>query len=192
MAHIDLNGNTLTTNGLNLKNGGEVVNGTIESEANTNFVPHISISNGEFELNNVTIEVNHHLNAGASWSEATGLDITNAKAVLNNCHVKVNNPTKAKWVFAYGISLIDSDMIVNGGSIDVTCVNGTAANGPTNPNGISSIGACTATLNNVTVNADVYATTVRGQLTLNTTDKTITSSNIVDNNGGSHVINYID
>jgi hypothetical protein len=79
---------------------------------------------------------------------------------------------------------------MNGGSITAECVAGTAANGPTNPYAVTSMGACTATLNNVTVNAGYHAATVRGHLTLNTTDASVTSANIVDNNGvaiGDHM-----
>ena len=41
------------------------------------------------------------------------------------------------------------------------------------------------------VNAIYYAATVRGHLTINTTDASVTSANIVDNTDGSHTINYI-
>lgn len=190
-ANIDLNGHTLTTVGLNLKNGGALSNGTVTSAANTNMVPHLQISGGNVEMTDVTVEVNHHLNANTNWSEATGIDITNATAVLNNCNVTINNVTNARWTFSYGIGLVNSTLTMNGGSITATCVAGTAANGPTNPYAVSSIGDCTATLNNVTVNATYYATTVNGHLTLNTTDSTVTSANIVDNAGGSHIINLI-
>ena len=81
---------------------------------------------------------------------------------------------------------------MNGGSITADCAEGTAAEGPTNPNAISSMGECTITLNSVNVDATYYATTVNGHLTINTTDKNITSSDVVDNRDGSHTLNYID
>ena len=192
IANIDLNGHTLATKGLDLTAGGEIADGTITSNGNTNMVPHLKISGGNVELNNVVVDVKHHLNANVYWSEATGLEIMNATAVLNDCDVKIHNGTNAQWVYSYGISINNANVTVNGGSIVATCVNGTAANGPTNPNAISSMGACEITLNSVDVTATYYATTVNGHLTINTTDKDITSSNIVDNRGGSHTVNYID
>ena len=188
---IDLNGKTLTSTGLNLTKGGVISNGTITSSGNTNMVAHLSVSGGSLTMTDVTVDVKHHLNFGGGWSEAAGLEVANATVVLNNCNIKINNPSKANWVFSYGISLFNANITMNGGSITAECVTGTAANGPTNPNAISSIGACTATLNNVNVTATYYGTTVRGHLTINTTDTTITSANIVDNAGGSHTINYI-
>ena len=116
----------------------------------------------------------------------------NATAVFNDCNIKIYNPTGAKWVFSYGIGLINATITMNGGSITAECISGTAANGPTNPNAISAMGECTATLNNVNVSAMYYGTTVNGHLTINTTDKNVTNSNIVDNRGGSHTLNYID
>ena len=190
--NLDLNNKTLTTVGLDLKAGGSIEDGTIASGGNTSMTPHLKISGGTIEMDNVTVDVNHHLNANALWSEATGMEVMNATAVLNDCHIKINNETKAQWVYSYAISLNNADITVNGGSVTATCVAGTAANGPTNPNAISTMGECTATLNDVDVTATYYATTVNGHLTINTTDKNITSANIVDNRGGSHTLNYID
>ncbi len=191
-ANIDLNGHTLLTTGFELKQGGSVKDGTVASNGDTYLTPHLKISGGTLRMDDVTVDVTDHLNANVYWSEATGMEVANAKAVLNNCDVKIHNETKAQWVYSYGISLNSAELTVNGGSITATCVAGTAANGPTNPNAISTMGECSATLNNVNVTATYYATTVQGHLTLNTTDKTVTSSNIVDNNGGSHTLNYID
>lgn len=189
---IDLNNKTLSVNTLNLKNGGSVVNGTIASTAhNNNMVAQFAVSGGTLIMEDVTIEVNHHLLNSYGYSEAAGIEVSNANAVFNNCNIKINNQTKAKWVFSYGIAMINANVTVNGGSISAECIEGTAANGPTNPNAISSVGACTVTLNNVDVNAIYYAATVRGHLIINTTDASATSANIIDNNGGSHKINYI-
>ena len=192
VANIDLNGKTLTTMGLELKQGGQIADGTVTSGGNTNMVPHLKVSGGNVELNNVVVDVKHHLNANVYWSEATGLEIMNATAVLNNCDVKIHNGTKAQWVYSYGISINNANVTVNGGSITATCINGTAANGPTNPNAVSAMGESEITLQNVAVTATYYATTVNGHLTINTTDKNITGANIVDNRGGSHTVNYID
>ena len=191
-ADINLNGYTLSTKGLELKAGGEIADGTVTSGGNTNMVPHLKVSGGNVELNNVVVDVKHHLNANVYWSEATGLEIMNATAVLNNCDVKIHNGTKAQWVYSYGISINNANVTVNGGSITATCINGTAANGPTNPNAVSAMGESEITLQNVAVTATYYATTVNGHLTINTTDKNITGANIVDNRGGSHTVNYID
>ena len=144
------------------------------------------------EMTDVVVDVKHHLNANSYWSAATGFEIMNATAVLNNCEVKIHNSTKAQWVYSYGIGLVNANLTVNGGVISATCVAGTAANGPTNPNAISTMGNCTATLNDVDVNATYYVTTVNGHATINTTDRSITSANIVDNRGGSHTLNYVD
>lgn len=190
--NIDLNGKTLAVYNLNLKNGGNVVNGTITSTAHTNYTAQVAVSGGNFVMKDVTVEVNHHLVNEGGWSEAAGIEVSNATAVFENCNIKISNPTKAQWVFSYGINMINANVIVNGGSIIAKCIEGTAANGPTNPNAVSSIGACTITLNNVNVDAIYYAATVRGHLIINTTDASVTSANIVDNNGGSHTINYID
>ena len=189
---LDLNGHILSTVGLDLKNGGAIEDGTVASAGNTKMTPHLKISGGSVVMEDVTVDVNHHLNANVYWSEATGLEIANATAVLNNCEIKIHNGTGARWVYSYGISLNNAELIMNGGTITATCVAGTAANGPTNPNAICTMGTVNATLNSVDVDATYYATTVNGHLTLNTTDKTITSANIVDNSGGSHTLNYID
>ncbi len=191
-ADINLNGHTLTTVGLNLTKGADIENGTITSGGHTNLIPHLKVSGGTLTMDNVTVDVQHHLNANANWSEASGMEVAGATAVLNNCHIKIHNSTGAQWVYSYGLSLNGATATMNGGSITATCVAGTAANGPTNPNAISTMGECTATLNNVAVSAGYYGTTVNGHFTLNTTDKAITSANIVDNRGGSHTINYID
>lgn len=188
---IDLNGKELTVMGLDFQAGATIQNGTITSGGNTNFVPHLKATAGTLTMNNVTVDVKHHLNANVDWSEATGMEVLKAKAILNNCNIKINNVTKAKWVFSYAISLNDASIIVNGGSITAECVDGTAANGPTNPNAISAMGESSATLNNVNVTALYYGTTVNGHLTINTTDKNVTSANVVDNRGGSHTLNYI-
>ena len=189
--YVDLNGKTLSTVGLDLQNGGKVINGTIVSAGNTNLTPHLKVSGGTFEMNGVTVKVQHHLNANAYWSEATGMEVANATAVLTDCNIKISNNTKAQWVYSYGISVNTAQVTVNGGSIIAECVAGTAANGPTNPNAISSMGACTVTLNNVEVTAAYYATTVNGHLNLNTTDSGIDDTDIVDNRGGSHTLNHI-
>ena len=190
-ANINLGGYTLTTMGLDLTQGGTVEDGTITSGGDTNLTPHFKVSGGSIVMDNVTVVVNHPLNANAYWTEATGMEVANATAVLNNCNISIDNQKKAQWVYSYGISLNNAEITVNGGSITAKCIEGTAANGPTNPNAISTMGACTATLNNVAVDATYYATTVNGHLTLNTTDKNITNANVVDNRGGSHTINYI-
>ena len=190
--NLNLNGHTLTTSGLDLTKGGSVENGTIASGADTKMTPHLKISGGTIVMDDVTVDVNHHLNANVYWTEATGMEVMNATAVLNDCEIKINNTTKAQWVYSYAISLNNAQITVNGGKVIAECVAGTAANGPTNPNAISAMGECTATLNNVDVDATYYATTVNGHLTINTTDKAITIANIVDNNGGSHTLNYID
>lgn len=182
----------VSTLGLNLKNGGSVANGTMESADDTNFVPHFKVSGGTLTMNNVTVDVNHCLNANSSYTEASAMEISNATAILNNCHVNIHNGDSAIWVFSYGISLTNGNLTMNGGSITATCVEGTAANGPTNPYAICGIGNSTATLNDVAVTAIYYATTVNGHLTVNTTDTTITSTNIVDNAGGSHTLDYMD
>lgn len=189
---IDLNGHTLTTVGLDLTNGGIIEDGTVASAGNTNLTPHLKISGGTVIMEDVTVDVNHHLNANVYWSEATGMEVANATAILKNCNIKINNQTKAQWVYSYGISLNNAELTMNGGSITAACVAGTAANGPTNPNAISTMGDVTTTLKNVDVTATYYVTTVNGHATINTTDKTITSANIVDNRGGSHTLNYID
>ena len=189
---LNLNGYTLSTVGLQLQNGGTIVNGVIESAGTTKMVAHMSVTGGVLNMDSVTVDVNHHLNANVSWSEATGIDIRNATAVLNDCTVKVNNLTSAKWVYSYGVSLTNAEVTMNGGSIIADCIEGTASAGPTNPNAVCSIGNCTATLNNVAVSEEAYyASTVQGCLTINTTDTTVTSADVVDNRGGSHVINYI-
>ena len=189
--NIDLNNKFLATLGLDLQNGGKMINGTIVSAGNTNLTPHLKVSGGTFEMNGVTVKVQHHLNANAYWSEATGMEVANATAVLTDCNIKISNNTKAQWVYSYGISVNTAQVTVNGGSIIAECVAGTAANGPTNPNAISSMGACTVTLNNVEVTATYYATTVNGHLNLNTTDSGIDDTDIVDNRGGSHTLNHI-
>ena len=190
--NLNLNGYTLKTNGLDLTKGGSVENGTIASGGHTNMTPHLKISGGIIEMDNVIVDVNHHLNANVYWTEATGMEVMNATAVLNNCDISIHNGTGARWVYSYGISVNNAEVTVNGGSVTATCVAGTAGNGPTNPNAICSMGDCTVTMNNVDVDATYYATTVNGHLTINTTDKAITSANIVDNSGGSHILNYID
>lgn len=190
-AGIDLNGNTLKTVGLDLKAGGKIVDGTIASAANTNLTPHLKVSGGTLTMENVTVNVQHTLNANRNWTEATGMEIMNAAAILNDCHVRIHNGVTAQWVYSYGISLNNADITVNGGSITATCAAGTAANGPTNPNAISAMGECAATLNDVSVTAAYYATTVNGHLTINTTDKNVTSDDVVDNRNGSHTLNYI-
>ncbi len=189
---IDLNGKELTVMGMDFNAGATIQNGTITSGGHTNLVPHLKVTGGNLIMNDVTVGVNHHLNANVNWAEATGMEVQNATATLNNCNIKIDNPTGAKWVYSYGISLNNANLTVNGGSITAECVAGTAANGPTNPNAISSMGECTVTLNNVDVEATYYATTVNGHLTINTTDTSVTSSDIVDNRGGSHTLNYID
>ena len=191
-ANINLNGHELSTVGLELKNGGYIEDGSITSDGNTYLVPHLKISGGKVTMENVNVQVDDYLNGNANWTEATGMEVVNATAILNNCNISIHNDTSAKWVYSYGISLNNAEITMNGGSITATCVAGTAANGPTNPNAISTMGSCTATLNNVNVSATYYGTTVNGHFTLNTTDRSITSSNIVDNRGGSHTINYID
>ena len=191
--NIDLNGKTLSVYSLKLNNGGSVENGTIASTAsNNNMVAQFGVNGGSLVMKDVTVEVNHHLLNYYGYSEAAGMEITNATAVLENCNIKINNQTKARWVFSYGLALIDASVTVNGGSITAECIEGTAANGPTNPNAVSSVGACTVTMNDVDVDAGYYAATVRGHLTINTTDTSVTSANVVDNNGGSHTINYIN
>ncbi len=189
---LNLNNKTLTTMGLDFAADATIENGTIASGGNTNLVPHLKATAGTLTMDNVTVDVKHHLNANVNWSEASGMEVQNAKAVLNNCNVKINNDTKAKWVYSYGISLNNAEITVNGGSITAECVAGTAANGPTNPNAISTMGECTATLNDVNVTAMYYVTTVNGHATINTTDKSIASADFVDNRGGSHTLNYID
>ncbi len=189
---IDLNGKSLTVMGMDFQAGATIQNGTITSADHTNLVPHLKVTGGNLVMTDVTVDVNHHLNANTNWTEATGMEIQNATATLNNCNIKIENPTGAKWVYSYGISLNNSTLTLNGGSITAECVAGTAANGPTNPNAISAMGECTVTLNNVDVDATYYATTVNGHLTVNTTDTSVTSADIVDNRGGSHTLNYIN
>ena len=189
---LDLNGNTLSTVGLEFKASAELKDGTVASAGNTYLTPHLKLSGGNVEMTNVVVDVNHYLNANVNWTEATGLEIANATAVLNNCDIKIHNSKTAKWVYSYGISLNNAKLTMNGGSITAACVAGTAAAGPTNPNAISTMGDVTTTLKNVDVTATYYVTTVNGHATINTTDKTITSADIVDNRGGSHTINYID
>ena len=189
---IDLNGKNLTVVGMDLQAGATILNGTITSGGHTNLVPHLKVSGGNLVMTDVTVDVNHHLNANSNWTEATGMEIQNATATLNNCNIKIDNPTGAKWVYSYGISMNNSTLTLNGGSITAECEEGTAANGPTNPNAISAMGECTVTLNNVDVDATYYATTVNGHLTVNTTDTSVTSADIVDNRGGSHTLNYIN
>ena len=189
---IDLNGRTLSTIGLNFEGNVIIENGTIESAEDTELVPHLMVSGGSLIMKNVTVNINHTLNANANWTEATAMEIQNATATINNCNIKIDNPTGAKWVYSYGISLNNSTVTINGGSITAECEEGTAANAPTNPNAISSIGECSITLYNVDVEATYYATTVNGHLTINTTDTSVTSADIVDNRGGSHTLNYID
>ncbi len=191
-AVIQLNGKTLTSNGLDFQAGATIKNGVITSGGNTNMTPHIKVSGGTLNMYDVTVDVNHHLNANVYWAEATGIEVCNASAMFNDCHIKIDNPTGAQWVYSYGIGLNNATVTMNGGSITADCAEGTAAEGPTNPNAISSMGECTITLNSVNVDATYYATTVNGHLTINTTDKNITSSDVVDNSGGSHTLNYID
>ncbi len=188
---IELNGKTLSTKGLELKQGGVISNGTVASSDHTNMTPHLKVSGGQLKMIDVTVDVNHHLNANVYWAEATAMEVANATAVLDNCNIKIDNPTGAQWVYSYGISLNNANVTMNGGSITAECVAGTAANGPTNPNAISAMGACEATLNNVTVTATYYGTTVNGHLTVNTTDANVSDADIVDNRGGSHTINHI-
>ena len=189
---IELNGKTLSTKGLDLTKGGVISNGTITSADHTYLTPHLKVSGGNLTMMDVTVDVNHHLNANVYWSEATGMEIANnATAVLNNCDIKIDNQTGAQWVYSYGISLNNANITMNGGSITAECAEGTAANGPTNPNAICAMGACEATLNNVTVTATYYGTTVNGHLTVNTTDANVSDADIVDNRGGSHTINHI-
>lgn len=188
---IELNGKTLSTRGLDLQKGGIISNGTIKSADNTNMTPHLKVSGGKLTMVDVTVDVNHHLNANVYWAEATAMEIANATAVLNNCNINIDNPTGAQWVYSYGVSLNNANVTMNGGSITAECAEGTAANGPTNPNAISAMGASEITLNNVEVTATYYGTTVNGHLIINTTDATVTDADIVDNRGGSHAINYI-
>ena len=188
---IDLNGKKLSTIGLTFTGNVTIKNGTVASAGHTNMVPHLKVSSGTLVMTDVTVDVNHHLNANVNWAEATAMEVQNATATLNNCNIKIDNPTGARWVYSYGISLNNATVTMNGGSITAECEEGTAANGPTNPNAISAMGECTVTLNNVDVDATYYATTVNGYLTINTTDTSVTSADIVDNRGGSHTLNYI-
>ncbi len=190
--NIDLNGKKMTTVGLNFTGNVTIKNGTVASGGHTNMVPHLKVSSGTLAMADVTVDVNHHLNANVYWAEATGMEVQDATAVLNNCNIKIDNPTGAQWVYSYGISLNNATVTINGGSITAECEEGTAGNGPTNPNAISAMGESSATLNNVDVNATYYATTVNGHLTINTTDTSVTSADVVDNRGGSHTLNYID
>ena len=189
---IDLNGKKISTVGLTFTGNVSIKNGTVASGGNTDLVPHLKVLSGNLTMTDVTVDVNHHLNANVYWAEATAMEVQNATAVLNNCNIKVDNQTGAQWVYSYGISLNNADLTVNGGSITASCIDGTAANGPTNPNAISAMGECAVTLIDVAVTARYYATTVNGHLTINTTDKNITSENVVDNRGGSHTLKYIN
>ena len=190
--YLNLNDNVLTVMGMDFQAGATIKDGTISSGGNTYLTTHIKVSGGILNMDTVTVDVNHHLNANVNWTEATGMEIQNATATLNNCNIKIDNPTGAKWVYSYGISLNNATVTINGGSITAECEEGTAANGPTNPNAISTMGECTVTLNNVDVEATYYATTVNGHLTINTTDTSVMDADIVDNRGGSHTLNYID
>ncbi len=191
-AVIDLNGKTLTSAGITFSGDVTIENGTITSAGATNLVPHLSVNGGNLTMKNVTVNVEHTLNANVYWTEAIAVDLQNATATLNNCNIKVENPTSSQWVYSYGIGLNNADLTLNGGSITALCVDGTSSSGPTNPHAISSIGQSSITLNDVEVTATYYATTVDGHLTINTTDRGVTSADIVDNRGGSHTLNYID
>ena len=191
---LDLNGKTLTVKELNIAADATISNGTIVSSANTNMVPQFLFSGANLEMNDVTVQVNHFLNANAEWSEAIGMSIENATAVLNNCNISINNQQKANWVFSYAIGLANANLTVNGGSITAVCIEGNVApnKGPSNPTAISSYGNCTATLNNVEVEALYYGSAVAGCLTINTTDRSVLPTAFANNNGGRYALNFID
>lgn len=187
-----LNGNTLTTNGLDFAAGAVIENGTIKSADNTNMVPHLKVSGGKLEMTDVTVQIDKYLNYQAqgnrAYSEYSGLEINNAKAVLNNCYIKVENDTYLTWSYVYGITLNKGTLEMNGGSVVVKSAGASVTDLRT---AIGAIDVCTVTLNNVAVDAATYGMTM-GHLTLKTTDKNVTDADFVSYNSGTYELVVID
>lgn len=192
--NIDLNGKSLGTVGLELKNGGSIKNGDIKSSGNTNdFLLHLLVSGGTMTMDDVTINVTDSMYAGTGYncsSQACGLRVENAKVVLNNCDVKVYNDTnKVYFVQAWAIDILDAEVIMNGGSITAKCEKGTAEDqsgldDPAFACAISADGVSTMTLNNVTVTAPYFGEVFdwqdySSQFTFNTTDANVTEDDFI-------------
>ncbi len=190
--NIDLNGNTLSSSGLTFGGKVAIKNGVIKSETNTNMEPHIKVEgDDDIVLENVTIYIDDYLNyqsnGSRAYGEYTGLEIYNAKAILNNCTITVINETYRTWNYAYGITMTNGELVMNGGSIKVQSAGASIQELET---AISAIGNCTVTLNNVYVESETLGTTM-GHLIINTTDTTVTDSDFVSF-GGTYEYSFIN
>ena len=187
---IYLNGHELSTVGLKLAAGGSIENGTVSSAGNTNMTPHLSVTGGTLEMKDVVVEIDHYLNYQAqsnrAYGEYTGLEVANATAVLDKCTVKAANGTYRTWNYVYGITVNSGSVTMNGGSIVVKSAGASSTDLKT---AISGMGTSTVTLNDVVVEAETYGTTM-GDLTVNTTDRSITEADFVSY-GGTYKLNFI-
>ena len=190
-ADINLNGWKLTTKGLELKSGADIENGTITSGDHTNGIPHLKVSDGKLTMDNVTVDIQHNFNyqdnGAKNYAEVTGLEIANTSAVLNDCIIKVKNDTYCTWSYVYGITMNNGTVAMNGGSISVESAGAQSTNLKT---AVCAMNTSTATLKNVTVEAETVGTTM-GHLVLNTTDTTVTDADFVSY-GGTYELNYIN
>ena len=186
---INLGGNTLATNGLTFENGGSLVNGSIESAEPTLYVPHFSVANGDFLIENVTVVIDDYLNTASNYREYTGFDCTNANVVMNNCNVIAKNPAYIANSYVYAITANNSTIVMNGGSITATA-SGTHPQGTNLQTAISAMGTSTVTLNNVDITATSLGTTM-GHLIIYTTDRSFTAADFVSF-GGTFELHYID
>ena len=187
-AKIDLNGHTLSSNGMNFQAGAEISNGAIESAQNTLGVPHLKVSGGTLTMENVKVTIDDNMNDQSSYAEYVGMEVNNAEAVLNNCDLFVKNETVRRFNYVYAVVLNKGELTMNGGSITVESADGTTTDCNT---AICGIGNSKATLNDVAVTTDSLGTTM-GHLILNTTDAAATDADIVSYGGGTFELNTIN
>jgi predicted ribosomally synthesized peptide with SipW-like signal peptide len=191
---IDLDGNELSVLGFDVKSDMHISNGEFTSADTLIMLPHLRIDGGKLTMDNVNVKIDDYMNyyaeGGLNYTENMGISVENgAELVLNNSNIIVENKLVSTWNYSYGIALYNGTVTMNGGSIVILSAGAVRED---HLGAISSMGNDTVTLNNVQVTADVYAMTMRtGNLTLNTTDSTVTANDIDTSLGGRYTLNII-
>jgi predicted ribosomally synthesized peptide with SipW-like signal peptide len=191
---IDLDGNELSVLGFDVKSDMHISNGEFTSADTLIMLPHLRIDGGKLTMDNVNVKIDDYMNYyaqdGLNYTENMGISVENgAELVLNDSNIIVENKLVSTWNYSYGIALYNGTVTMNGGSIVILSAGAVRED---HLGAISSMGNDTVTLNNVQVTADVYAMTMRtGNLTLNTTDSTVTANDIDTSLGGRYTLNII-
>ncbi|MBQ9944610.1 MAG: hypothetical protein IJO67_09655 [Clostridia bacterium] len=200
-SEINLNGHTLTASVFEAKADTTLKNGKFVSGEST--YPQLSVSAGTLKLENMDILCEEYCNLVTSGSaqaaEYAGLQVWGGKAVLDNCNITVNTDEVRYSNSVFAIGIHEGEVTMNGGSITINSHGSTKVK--YNYEGAIFAGSDSdkvINLNNVTMNLGDRAGhkllfAWGGNTTVNTTDaKDSWITDLIDENGGKYIINYVD